>query len=218
MEYTQTLVHETSLHLKSGPTRVGILGGTFDPVHEGHMDIAQKVYHEFGLARVMLVLSGNPPHKNMPDLAPAHHRLNMLSVAARKYPFLEVSSIELSRSGVIYTVDTLALLREKQPESEFYFIIGSDTLFELETWKNIEEVFRLTHFICVWRPGDSFLEIIKEVQRLSILYGDKIKLSCNTGLAVSSSEVRREIKKGIKPVKYLTKEVEEYIDQYGLYK
>lgn len=218
MEYTQTLTNEVGFHLQSSPTRVGLLGGTFDPVHEGHMDIAQKVYSEFGLAKIMLILSGNPPHKSTSALAPAHHRLNMLAIAARKYPFLEVSSVELNRSGVIYTVDTLTLLKEKQPKCEYHFIIGSDTLFELQTWKNIEEVFRLTCFICVRRPGDSYLQIITEIGRLCALYGDKIKLSSQAGPDVSSTDIRRAVREGKKPVPNLPKEVEEYIDQYGLYK
>jgi nicotinate-nucleotide adenylyltransferase len=218
MEYVQTLTNEVSFHLQSNPIRVGLLGGTFDPVHEGHIDIAQKVYQEFSLSKIMLVLSGNPPHKNPTDLAPAHHRLNMLAIAARKYPFLEVSSIELNRGGVIYTVDTLTLLREQQPKNEFYFIIGSDTLFELETWKNIGEVFRLTCFICVRRPGDSYLQIVTEIGRLCALYGDKIKLSGQAGPDISSTDIRRAIMEGRKPVPNLQKEVEEYIDQYGLYK
>ncbi len=218
MEYTQTLSCDFSIHLQPGPTRVGILGGTFDPVHEGHIEIAQKVYLEFGLAKVMLILSGNPPHKNTSGLAPAHHRLNMLAIAARKHPFLEVSSIELDRGGVIYTVDTLTLLREKQPKNEYHFIIGSDTLFELQTWKNIAEVFRLTCFVCVRRPGDSYLQIVTEIERLRALYGDRIKLASQAGPGVSSTEIRRAIKEGRKPVANLQKEVEEYIEQYGLYK
>jgi len=218
MEYVQTLENEIGICLQPGPNRVGILGGTFDPVHEGHIAIARQVHSEFGLSRIMLVLSGNPPHKKASALAPAHHRLNMLAVAARKYPFLEVSNIELSREGVIYTVDTLTLLKEKQPKCEFHFIIGSDTLFELPTWKNISEVFRLTCFICVRRPGDSYLQIITEIGRLNALYGDRVALASQPGPDVSSSAIRRAIAGGERPVAHLQKEVEEYIDQYGLYK
>jgi nicotinate-nucleotide adenylyltransferase len=218
MEYTQTLTNEVGFHLQPGPTRVGLLGGTFNPAHEGHMDIAQKAYSEFGLSKIMLILSGNPPHKNASALAPAHHRLNMLAIAARNYPYMEVSSIELDRGGAVYTVDTLTLLREMQPKNEYHFIIGSDTLFELQTWKNIGQVFHLTHFICMRRPGDSFMQIVTEIERLRALYGDKIKLCSHAGPNVSSTDIRRAIREGRKPIANLPKEVEEYINQYGLYK
>jgi len=218
MEYVQTLESEISIHLQPGPTRVGVLGGTFDPVHNGHLTIARQIYNEFGLARVILVPSGNPPHKDASALAPSHHRLGMLFAAARPYPFMEVSAIETDRGGVIYTVDTLALLKEKHPKEEYYFIIGSDTLFELTTWKNIEEVFRLTRFICVRRPGDSFLQIVTEISRLAALYGDRISLSSHAGPEVSATQIRKMLKEGRDTAGNLPKEVEEYIRQYGLYK
>ncbi|MEI6101979.1 MAG: nicotinate-nucleotide adenylyltransferase [Eubacteriales bacterium] len=214
----QSLTTEAQPQLISYPTRIGILGGTFNPVHAGHIDLAGNVYHEFNLSRVMLLLTGNPPHKDAASLAPAQDRLNMLLLAANNYPFLDVSNLELSRSGVIYTVDTLLQLTAKLPNGEFYFVIGSDTLFELESWKSIAEVFRLTNFICVQRPGGSLLQIMLEIDRLNNLYGDRIKLSKHTGIPVSSSEIREAIKKGRHPVTNLPKEVEDYIIQYGLYK
>jgi nicotinate-nucleotide adenylyltransferase len=166
----------------------------------------------------MLLLSGNPPHKSLSELAPVYHRLNMLGLAAEKYPFLEISNLETSRSGIIYTVDTLSQLTREQPDSEFYFIIGSDTLFELESWKNIEEVFRLTYFICMKRPGNSFIEIMMEIERLNSIYSGKIKLSNYAGIPISSSEIREAIAKGRHPVENLPGEVEAYIRQYGLYR
>lgn len=212
------MVNEYKPGLKSYPTKVGILGGTFNPVHAGHISLAVKVYQEFNLSRLLLLPSGNPPHKSPSELAPAHHRLNMLCLAAKNHPFLEISNMETSRSGVIYTVDTLSQLTHDQPDSEFYFIIGSDTLFELESWKNIEEVFRLTNFICMKRPGNSFLQIVIEIERLNSIYGKKIKLSNYAGIPISSSEIREAIAKGRHPVENLPEEVEAYIEQYGLYR
>ena len=218
MEYLQSLATESGPGLKSYPVKIGILGGTFNPVHAGHIDLAVKAYREFNLSRILLMLSGNPPHKSPSELAPAHHRLNMLSLAANKYPFLEISNLELSRGGVIYTVDTLALLTRQQPNSEFYFIIGSDALFELETWKNIGEIFNLTYFICMKRPEVSLIQVMIEIERLNRIYGDKIKLSKYSGIPVSSSEIREAIKMGRHPVENLPEEVEDYINQNGLYK
>ena len=218
MEYLQSLVNEYKPGLSSYPTKVGILGGTFNPVHTGHIDLAVKVHQEFNLSRVLLLMSGNPPHKTPSELAPAHHRLNMLELAAKKHPFLEISHLETSRSGIIYTVDTLGQLSREQPDNEFYYIIGSDTLFELESWKNIEQVFCLTYFICMKRPGNSFLQIIMEVERLNSIYGNKIKLSNYAGIPISSSEIRDAIAKRRHPVENLPEEVEAYIEQYELYR
>ncbi len=218
MEYLQSLVNEYKPGLKSYPTKVGILGGTFNPVHAGHIDLAVKVYEEFSLSRVMLLMSGNPPHKSQSELAPTEHRLNMLGLAARKYPFFEINNMETSRNGIIYTVDTLSQLTSEKPDNEFYFIIGSDTLFELESWKSIEEIFRLTYFICMKRPGNSFIQIMMEVERLNSIYGNKIKLSNYAGIPISSSEIREAIAKGRHPVENLPEEVEAYIEQYGLYR
>lgn len=187
-------------------------------MHSGHIELACHVYQEYGLSRILLMPTGNPPHKSVSTLAPAQDRLNMLNLAAAGYPYLEVSNLELSRSGVIYTVDTLLQLTAMQPNGEFYFIIGSDTLFELESWKSIEEVFRLTNFICVQRPGGSLTQIMMEIGRLNSLYGDRIKLSRYTGIPVSSSEIREAIKKNRLPLENLPREVEDYIVQYGLYK
>jgi nicotinate-nucleotide adenylyltransferase len=218
MEYLQSLATNVEPGLKSYPTKIGILGGSFNPVHSGHIELARNVYQEFNLSRVLLLLTGNPPHKSASTLAPVQDRLNMLNLASACYPFLEVSNVEISRSGIIYTVDTMLQLTANQPDSEFYFIIGSDTLFELESWKSIDEVFRLTHFICVPRPGGSLFQIMLEIDRLNRLYGDCIKLSSYTGIPVSSSEIRGAIKKSRHPVENLPREVEDYIIQYGLYK
>lgn len=218
MEYLQSLSVEVEPGLKSYPTKIGILGGSFNPVHLGHIELARNVYEEFNLSRVLLMLTGNPPHKPASSLAPVQDRLNMLNLAASRYPFLEVSNLEISRSGIIYTVDTLLLLTARQPNTEFYFIVGSDTLFELESWKSIDEVFLLTNFICVQRPGGSLVQAMMEADRLNSLYGDRIKLSRYTGIPVSSSEIREAIKKNRYPVENLPEEVEDYIIQYGLYR
>ena len=218
MEYLQSLTCQAEPGLKSYPTKIGILGGSFNPVHTGHIELARHVYQEFNLSRVLLMLTGNPPHKPASMLAPVQDRLNMLTLAASGYPFLEVSNLEVARSGVIYTVDTLLQLTAKQQNSEFYFIIGSDTLFELESWKSIGEIFRLTNFVCVPRPGGSILQIMVEIDRLNGLYGERIRLSRYTGIPISSSEIREAIKKNRRPVENLPREVEDYIVQYGLYK
>ncbi len=218
MEYMQSLTAEVEPSLKAYPTKIGILGGSFNPVHSGHIELACNVYREFNLSRVLLLLTGNPPHKSSSILAPVQDRLNMLILASGAHSFLEASNLELSRSGIIYTVDTLQQLTAKQPNAEFYFMIGSDTLFELESWKSIEEVFRLTNFICVPRPGNSLFQIIMEIDRLNRQYGEHIKLSAYSGIPVSSSEIREAIKKNRHPVENLPREVEDYIIQYGLYK
>ena len=133
--------------------RIGLLGGTFNPVHNGHIIMAQIALCEFLLGEVVFLPSGQPPHKQGELIAPARQREEMLRLAIEGYESFSISTLEIDRKGTTYTVDTLEHLRSKDPHSNYYFIIGADTLFELPTWRNISRVMQLADFICVLRPG-----------------------------------------------------------------
>lgn len=198
--------------------KIGLFGGTFDPVHLGHIDIAEKVFMEFSLSFVLMLISGNPPHKQGREIAPARDRYNMAYLASAGHSFLLPSDVEIKRSGKIYTVDTLEILKKQYPDDEFYYIIGEDTLFELETWKDIEKVFKLTGFISIARKG--FIRSDAELKALALKqrYGAKILLSSLSGPDISSTMIRARLKEG-KPISDLTgKHIEEYIIKHGLYK
>ena len=124
--------------------RIGIMGGTFDPIHQGHIRMAQSALESQRLDRVLMLPSGNPPHKQ--GITPGIDRYRMVCAACAEVPGLEPCREEIDRSGVIYTVDTLSILHEKYPKAELFYIIGADTLMELHKWRCFETVLTL----CTW--------------------------------------------------------------------
>lgn len=135
-------------------TAIGIMGGTFDPVHFGHLRAAEEVLQGFGLERVIFVPSGRPPHKPVEEVTPPEHRYLMTLLATADNPQFEVSRMEMDRVGPSYTLDSLKeLRREYSPETAFYFITGLDAILEIVTWNGYRELFGLADFIAVTRPG-----------------------------------------------------------------
>jgi nicotinate-nucleotide adenylyltransferase len=191
MEIKTIIEIADSLKLFYPHKKVGILGGTFNPLHNGHVDMAYNVKEEFELDSVILLPAGAPPHKMDVETAPSEARLRMVVLCALETDWLKVSDMEVKRCGPSYTVDTMRELGRKYKDTDFYFVIGSDSLFELETWKNASELFRLTRFICVRRREHDRLAVAAEAARLSEKYGAVIMLSRYDGLNISSSEVRR---------------------------
>lgn len=219
MDYTATMEVEDGLRLFYPHQRTGILGGTFNPVHNGHIDMALNIRREFDLESVVLVPTGNPPHKREEqDLAPAQARLQMAALCALECAGLRVSDIEVKREGYSYTVDTMRELTDKYKDTDFYFIIGSDSLFELESWKEIAALCRLTKFVCVRRQEHDKLAVAAEAARLAEKYEAEILISQLSGLYVSSSYIRKRIAEGKSIADFVPAAVEEYIDASGLYK
>ena len=214
--YTQ----KGKVNFTPSPTKnkIGILGGTFNPIHLGHVDMAQKLYYEFSLDEVMLVVSGDPPHKNSAQMPSAKHRFNMVLKAAENLPFANVSDIEIARPGKIYTVDTLRILKNENPSAEYFYIIGADTLFQLESWKEFSEVFKLCSFICMEREGSSRKDCLVKAADLSKNYSAKIYFSSYKGKPISSTAVREVLQKGQSAADLIPAEVERYIEENGLYK
>jgi nicotinate-nucleotide adenylyltransferase len=208
-----------------GPTanirRVGVLGGTFDPVHYGHLVIAEEVYATLQLAEVVFVPAGQPPHKPGAEITAAEHRLAMLELAIASNPHFTISRVDLDRPGPSYTVDTLRLLRKQWgEETAIYFVIGGDSLEELLNWHDPPGVLeQLTHLVAVRRPGyneseeyydwlEACLPGIK--QRLLVVNAPQFD--------ISATDLRLRVAEG-RPIKYQTPEsVEQYIVQYSLYR
>jgi nicotinate-nucleotide adenylyltransferase len=179
------------LCLQPKANRVGLLGGTFNPVHNGHISMAYIALYEFLLGEVVFIPLGQPPHKQDEYIAAAEHRLNMLRLATEGESRFSVDTLELNRSGFTYTVDTLEALRRAHPNTEYYYIIGADTLYELMTWKNFERVITLTYFICVLRPGLDDARVRAYAQIMNQKYGDRIHVAQDKGPDISSSLIRR---------------------------
>ena len=137
----------------TSPQRIGIMGGTFDPIHNGHLVAASEAAHRFALDSVIFVPTGQPWQKSHREVTAAEHRYLMTMVATASNPRFTVSRVDIDREGPTYTIDTLRDLRELFPEAEFYFITGADSLASIMSWHNWEEMLEMAHFVGVTRPG-----------------------------------------------------------------
>ena len=197
--------------------KTGILGGSFDPIHLGHTDMALAARESAGLISLLFMPLSLPPHKYNVHAAAAD-RLNMTELAIRGIPNASVSNIEISRGGTTYTVDTLKELARLFPGTEFFFIIGADTLLTLDTWKRFDEVSRMVDFICAARPGVDDRQLADQARKLNETYKTRIKIMDHAGLNVSSSEIRELVRKN-KPIGGMVcPDVEQYILNRGLYR
>lgn len=133
--------------------KVGILGGTFDPIHHGHLIIADQVLTALSLDEVRFMPNASPPHKSKRTSTTNEQRLKMIELAIQNHPRFQTETIELMREGKSYTYDTMVLLKEREPDAEFYFIIGADMIDYLQQWNRIDELFDLVKFVGVNRPG-----------------------------------------------------------------
>ena len=179
--------------------RIGILGGTFNPPHLGHLYIAEQVYREFALDKVIVLPVGIPPHKQEEAVLSAEQREQMCRLFCQEGNFLELCTMELRREGYTYTIDTLrAFHKILKPGQRIYYIIGTDTLFQLETWKEHEAVLSqdLCTFLCVPRPGDPMRKVEEKIEELKERYGVKILLSSGAGPDISSTMVREAMERG----------------------
>ena len=201
--------------------RVGLLGGTFDPVHYGHLVVAEEVRTKLGLAEMVFIPAGQPPHKQGETVTAALHRLAMLELAINSNPYFSISRVDIDRPGPSYTVKTLQLLRESwDRQTALYFIIGWDSLEELATWYDPAGILdQLTALVAVHRPGHQ--EAPGYRTRLEErLPGIKERLLTMPvpQLEISSTDLRLRVAEG-RPIKYQTPEaVEHYIAQHGLYR
>jgi nicotinate-nucleotide adenylyltransferase len=183
--------------------RVGLLGGSFDPVHYGHLRAAQWAFETLALQRVLFVLAQQSPFKG-PCWAPPEDRLAMLNLATRDNPSFAVEDCELRRVAPSYTVDTLRTLARRSPETHFTLILGSDAATDLEKWRDIEEVRRRAEIAILGRPGGNHTNL--PVTMLSF-----------DGLSISSTAIRAAIKDG-RSIRYLAPDpVRLYIEEKGLY-
>jgi nicotinate-nucleotide adenylyltransferase len=197
--------------------RVGVLGGTFDPVHCGHLAIAEEARAQLHLEWVAFVPAGRPPHKLGRAITSAHHRLAMLERALASNPYFRISYVDVDRSGPSYTTDTLALLRQEWgPAVDLYFIIGADSLLEMYKWYHPERIIQLAHLAVAQRP--SLAVDLSELERSLPGLGRRVRMVQTPLLEISGTDLRRRVQEG-RPIKYyVPEEVEAYIFQQGLYR
>jgi nicotinate-nucleotide adenylyltransferase len=193
--------------------RVGVMGGTFDPIHHGHLVAASEVQAWFDLDEVVFVPTGEPWQKGERVVSPAEDRYLMTVIATASNPRFEVSRVDIDRDGPTYTIDTLRDLAAAMPDADLYFITGADAMAAIFTWRNHEELFELAHFVGCTRPGHDL-----DAGALEGLPGDRVTLVEIPALAISSTDCRERIEKG-EPVWYLVPDgVVQYIAKHDLYR
>jgi nicotinate-nucleotide adenylyltransferase len=201
--------------------RLGLLGGSFNPIHAGHVAMARAARTALGLDRVVLVPAARPPHKQRDlSLAPAEDRLAMARLAAASEPGLDVSPIELERAGPSFTIDTVRAFLSKEPGVELYFVVGSDTVPELASWKDVRELLRLARFAVVGRAGrdleKDFAHLEKEIGAEAVR-GLRERVVPMEPSSVSATEVRARVAAG-KPIDgWVPGAVADYIRSHKLY-
>lgn len=199
--------------------RVGLLGGTFDPVHYGHLLLAEAAREQCDLDEVWFVPAAVPPHKQDAELASGESRAEMIELAVAGNPGFLVSRFELERGGVSYTIDTLRHFRNETPDAELFFVMGADMLHDLPNWREAAEVCRLAVPIVARRPGNgpldyACLEAIVLAERVSVFREYEIEMP---QIDLSSTEIRQRVAEG-RSIRYRTpRAVQKYIETHELY-
>ncbi|MBN9152814.1 MAG: nicotinate-nucleotide adenylyltransferase [Microbacterium sp.] len=190
------------------PPRIGVMGGTFDPIHHGHLVAASEVAESFGLDEVVFVPTGEPWQKQ--DVTISEHRYLMTVIATASNPRFTVSRVDIDRNGPTYTIDTLRDLKAQRPDAEFYFITGADAVAQILSWRDHDELWGLAHFVAVSRPG--------HVLSTAGLPSEDVSQLEIPALAISSTDCRNRVRKG-HPVWYLVPDgVVQYIAKHHLYR
>lgn len=196
--------------------RIGIFGGAFNPVHNGHLNIADAFYEALSLDKLLFIPTAKPPHKSDAGLLSGEDRVNMLRLSVENKPY-EISTIEFERNDKSYTYDTLIELKRLYPDSEFFLIIGADQIIHFDKWYRYEDILGMVTLCTSARENEEEKQlIIKSAKRLGIK--DSFYMSSRAVIKVSSSEIREKIKNGSDVSSLLPKKVFDYISEKGLYR
>ena len=195
--------------MASRPARVGVMGGTFDPIHHGHLVAASEVAARFNLDEVVFVPTGAPSFKQDQEVTEAEHRYLMTVIATASNPQFTVSRVDIDRTGLTYTVDTLRDLKNQRPDDELFFITGADAIAQILSWKDADHLFDMARFVAVTRPGHKI--------DVGGLPQDRVEVLEVPAMAISSTDCRERTRNGL-PVWYLVPDgVVQYIAKHGLY-
>lgn len=191
--------------------RIGLFGGSFDPVHNGHLAIAQSFYEELQLEQVIFIPAFIAPQKGRAAFAPAPERLQMLRLALADYPYFNLSTVEIERQGISYTIDTVRHFRTLYPNEQLFLLVGGDSLLDLPHWREPDTLLNMVQVVVAVRPEHDLTKALPaHLKRVRIL---------NNPLSpLSSSTIRRQIQQGILPSEALPPAVAQYIQEHHLYR
>lgn len=194
-----------------------LMGGTFDPIHYGHLVVAEEVRQKFNLDKVIFMPAGRPPHKKGKMISEPHHRVNMTLLATASNPYFEVSTLEVERRGPSYTIDTIQEVKKAYGLEKVYFITGADAVLEILSWREVEKLLSMTTFIAATRPGYDLHSLEDTLNTLPKDIIKKILPLEVPALSISSSDIRTRVREG-RSIKYLLPEpVEAYMQKNRLY-
>lgn len=197
--------------------KIGILGGTFDPIHIGHLILAQEAYHKYNLDTIYIMPNANPPHKDFDQITDVSHRLSMIKKAIADNSCFQLSTVETDESQKSYTFSTLTKLHENHPESELYFIMGADSLFSIEKWRHPDQIFKNCTIIAAIRDDLDQKDLDQQISYLTEKYSCRIEQLTSFHLEISSKMIRKRVASKEPIQYYVTKDVEQYIYQNKLY-
>lgn len=197
--------------------KIGIMGGTFNPVHYGHLFLAEQAYEQLGLDQILFMPSKNPPHKEKPEQVTEQQRVDMITLAIKDNPHFEVSAFELEREGMTYTADTLTLLTEQNPDTEYYFIVGADSLFYMQKWWKPQTIFDLCTVVAAGRDHSDKEQLQQQADLLVRKYHGRIRLIDMPTIQIASAVIRDRVAHKQSIRYYLPDEVNRYITNNKLY-
>lgn len=198
--------------------KIGIMGGTFDPIHIGHLLLGQFAYEDFGLSEIWYLPNGNPPHKQTEEGRKAlMHRIEMVRLAIQDMPHFKLCLHEAKETEHSYTYKTMQELNAEYPGNEFYFILGADSLFEIETWKYFREIFPTCTILAAMRDDKNVEKMLEQISYLEEHYGAKIELLRAPLLEISSTAIRSRAFRDLSVYYMVPDAVAEYIRKHELY-
>jgi len=199
--------------------KIGILGGTFDPIHNGHLMLGEYAYRNFHLDQVWFMPNGNPPHKSgRSERAHTKKRVEMVKRAILGTEYFVLQSYEIENEAVHYSYATMQYFNRTYPEDEFYFIIGADSLFSMDEWVCPEIFLKECVVLAAYRDEKGTKEMLAQIQYLNQKYGADIRLLRTPNVDISSSDIREKCKAGKSICEYVPKLVSSYIEEKGLYR
>lgn len=199
--------------------KIGIMGGTFDPVHNGHLMLGEYAWRLYQLDEVWFMPNAHPPHKSERSIeSTAAQRVEMTSLAIAGHPAFKMCLYEVEYDGISYSYQTMRSLKSMYPNDDFYFIIGADSLFSIETWVHPEILFYQCRILAAYRDKKGTTEMLSQISYLNRKYGARIMLLKTPDIDISSSRIRERVKAGEKNIKDVPETVAEYIEANSLYK
>ncbi|SHI48311.1 nicotinate-nucleotide adenylyltransferase [Clostridium cavendishii DSM 21758] len=198
--------------------KIGVLGGTFDPIHFGHMYIAYEAYKKLGLEEIIFMPGGNPPHKRGNEVTDGILRYEMVEKAISDYSFFTISDYEIRKETLSYTYETLRYLKETNKDSELYFITGADCLINIDKWRNVQNIMETCNFVVFKRPGYSKNEIISQKEKVEERYNTNIIYLDLLNMEISSSLIRDRVRAGLCIDFFVPINVRNIISKENLYK